>query len=242
MAGRHRHDEVGRERVFERLRNAGAELGSRLLRPLRVHVEDRDGPAASEKRPRRRLAVDAGADDRGGSCIRAAERLGGEHGSRARAQRGHRRGVEAGDEPPVLRARQENEPGDGRQPLGRIARERRHPLERGVAAAERRHRAEVARRVGGDVDLGRHRPLAPRVRDERLAHGLDGPLRRHRRLDVPPAEDRNAQSALTAETSASTDAFASPNSIDVFGSTNSGLSTPAKPGLIERLSTMTFFA
>ena len=46
---------------------SAAELGRRLLRPLRVHVEDRHRPAASEERPRSRLAVDAGADDRGGS-------------------------------------------------------------------------------------------------------------------------------------------------------------------------------
>ena len=40
----------------------------------------------------------------------------------------------------------------------------------------------------------------------------------------------DAQSALTPATSFSTDSFASPNSIAVFGSTKSGLSMPAKPG------------
>ena len=56
VAGRHRHDEVGPERLLERLCDTGAELGRRLLGPPRVDVEDRDRAAAREERPRRRLA------------------------------------------------------------------------------------------------------------------------------------------------------------------------------------------
>ena len=114
--------------------------------------------------------------------------------------------------------------------LLRVARERRHPLERRVTAAERGHRAEVAGRVRGHVDLGRHRPFASLVRHERVADERDSALRRHGGGDVSSAKERNrAQSALTAETSASTDDFASPNSIEVFGSTNSGFRCRRSP-------------
>ena len=111
-----------------------------------------------------------------------------------------------------------------------------------MTATERRHRAEVAGRVVRDVHLRRHRPLTARVRDERIAHRLDGALRRDRGLDGGAVhDDRRRHSALTAAVSFATDSFASPNSIIVFGSTKSGLSMPAKPGFIERFSTMTAF-
>src|SRR5262249_15384648 len=114
------------------------------------------------------------------------------------------------------------------------------PLQQRMPAAECRHRAEVAGRIVRDVRLRRHRPLAARVRDERCANRLDGTVGRHRLLDMAARKDWSARhSALTAAVSFATDSFASPKSIIVFGSTNSGLSMPAKPGFIERLSTMT---
>ena len=90
-----------------------------------------------------------------------------------------------------------------------------------MASAERRHRAEVAGGVRVDVDLRRHRPLAVRVRDERIAHGLECALRRNGFLDGGAVEERdvgNAQTALTATTSRSSAVFASSKSIVVFGS------------------------
>ena len=108
-----------------------------------------------------------------------------------------------------------------------------------MPGADRRHRAEVARRVVRHVDLRRHLPLAARVGDERVANGLDGAVGRHRLAHVAAREDRDAaHRALTPAVSLATDSFASPNSIIVFGSRKSGLSMPAKPGLIDRLSTI----
>jgi hypothetical protein len=57
-----------------------------------------------------------------------------------------------------------------------------------MAVAERRHGAEVARRVVRDVHLGRHRPRALCVRDERLADGVVGCERRYGGADVCAAE------------------------------------------------------
>ena len=70
-------------------------------------------------------------------------------------------------------------------PRARLPGERRHPLEERVAAAEGRHRAEIARRVVRHVDLRRHRPVATMVGDERVTDGVVRVLRRdggeHRR-------------------------------------------------------------
>ena len=142
-----------------------------------------------------------------GLGVRAADRLGREYGSSAGAQPGDGGGVEDRHElrrsPRSRGARARR----GRQAFRRVPGKRRHPLERGVAAAERGHRAEVAGRVGGHVDLRRHRPLAALVRDERLAHGLERALGRDSSRDVgrPKERDWPRQSALTAETSFSTE-------------------------------------
>ena len=61
-----------------------------------------------------------------------------------------------------------------------------------MAAAERRHRAEVSGRVVRDVDLRRHRPLAACVSDECVAHGVDGALGRDRRFDGRAVQDGTA--------------------------------------------------
>src|SRR3954453_16360316 len=109
-----------------------------------------------------------------------------------------------------------------------------------MAVAQRGHRAEVARRVVRHVQLRLHRPLAARMRDERVANRLDRSRRRHGEVDVPRGEDRNGrQRALTPATSFTTESFASPKSIAVFGSRKSGLSIPAKPVAIERFITTT---
>ena len=74
--------------------------------------------------------------------------------------------------------------------------------------------------------------------DERLADRLHGSVGCDSLLDVAGCEDGDAaQSAFTPAASFATDSFASPNSITVFGFTKSGLSMPAKPGLIERFRT-----
>src|SRR5439155_12571814 len=112
-----------------------------------------------------------------------------------------------------------DEASDRWQALRRVAREGRDPLQRGMAPAERRHGAEVPGRVSRDVDLRRHRPLAARIGDERIAHGLERTLRRDRGLDVASRQKRNrAQTALTAAISFSIAAFASSKSMTVFGS------------------------
>src|SRR5277367_4247246 len=113
-----------------------------------------------------------------------------------------------------------------------------------MSAAEGRHRPEITRRVIRDVDLWRHRPFAAIMRDERGANCLDRRSGRHGELDLARAEYRNASAhgALTPATSLSTDSFASPKSIPVFGSTKSGLSIPANPVAIERLLTTICFA
>ena len=100
------------------------------------------------------------------------------------------RGIE-GEEPAVLCRGDEDESRDGGQPPLRVAREGRDPLEERIAAAESGHRPEVAGRVGGDVDLRRHRPLAPRVGDERVAHRLDRSLRRDGGADMFAGEERD---------------------------------------------------
>ena len=119
-----------------------------------------DGRArARRRRPRRRPSRPSAAKQRaaarpftpapidGARRAWPPERLRGEHRRRAGPQRRHRPGVEQRLDHPRLGIGQDDEPGHGRQPARRIAREGRHPLEQRVTAAERRHRAEVARRV-----------------------------------------------------------------------------------------------
>ena len=72
-----------------------------------------------------------------------------------------------------LGVRDEHEAGDGRQPPGRVARERGDPLEQRVPVAERGHRTEVTGRVVRHVRLRRHAPRAAMVGDERLPDCLD---------------------------------------------------------------------
>src|SRR6266516_6124916 len=53
---------------------------------------------------------------------------------------------------------------------------------------------------------------------------------------------QNCQRFLTDAISLSTESFASPNSITVFGLRNSGFSLPAKPGFMLRFNTTTCWA
>ena len=242
VPGRDRDQQIGGERHLERRGNLGAELGGDLARALLVDVPDRYLPAAREERARRRTAVHTGADHRSRRRVVATQRLGREHRGRAGSERCHGRCVEDRPQLSVLGVRQEHDTRHRRQSALRVAGERGDPLEQRMSRAERRHRAEVPGRVVRDVDLRRHRPLAARVCDERLAHRFDRALRRDRLLDAAAVEDRyHRHRALTAAVSLATDSFASPNSIIVFGSRKSGLSIPANPGFIERLSTITAF-
>ena len=243
VAGRDRHEHVGGKRSLCGRGDVHAEFVGDGARAQLVDVPDRHLPATGEERPRHSAPVHACADDGGRPGVRARQHLRGQDRSRSGAQGGDGGRVHDRLEPSVVGGGQEHDAAHRRQPEPRIARERVDPLQQGMSAAQRRHRAEVAGRIVRDVHLRRHRPLAARMRDEALPYRLDRPLRRHRLLDVAGGEDEDArQSVLTDETSFSTDSFASPKSIDVCGSTKSGLSTPAKPVAIERFITTTCFA
>ena len=97
----------------------------------------------------------------------------------AGAQRGHRGRVEQRQRQAGRRIRQADDAVDGRQPLGEVGRKRGDPLQQREAAAERRHRAEVAVRRAQEVDLRGHRPLAAVVAQEGLADGVDRGLGGH---------------------------------------------------------------
>ncbi len=224
MAGRHRHEQIRCQRLLEpnRLCNRllqGIEVGHYVCGTLLVDVIELNGAAARQERARGGLPVHSRSHDRCGLRIGSAKRLGGQHRGCSRAERGDGRPVEHRAQHPVRGVRQQHEPGDRRQALLRVARKGRDPFQGGVTGSERGHRAKVARRIRGHVDLRRHRPLAARVGDERVAHRLERALRRDRGLDVPARKERNgAQTALTAAISFSIAAFASSKSITVFGS------------------------
>ncbi len=153
-----------------------------------------------------------------GDRAAAAERHRGEHGSRARPQSRHGTGVEHGLEHPGFGVGEHDEADDGGQPELGVSRKGRDPLEQRVAAAERGHSAKVPRRVVRHVELRLHRPFAAGVRDERLPYSLVRIGRRDRPAHVGAAEDRDAHWDFTAPISFTTDSFASPKSICVFGS------------------------
>jgi hypothetical protein len=193
---------------------SGPTLSSFLIDVMKKNVS-----AAREERPGRCNAVGARADDSRGLRVGAAERLRREHRSGACPQRRHGACVENGAQRSVRRVRKEHEPHHRRQPLSRIARERRHPFQKGMSASERGHRAEVPGGVGGHVDLRRHRPLAARIRHERVADGLERALGRDCGSNLLRRKDGYAtHTDLTAAISFSIAAFASSNSITVFGS------------------------
>ena len=183
-------DHLAGERLGSARGDAGAEPLGDELPPRRVHVPDERYDAVRDEHPRRLGAVHAAADDGVGRRLRPAERVRCEHARGGGAERRHRGGVEHGEEPSVLGVGEEHEPGDRREAAGRVARERRDPLEERVAVSDRRHRTEVAGRVVRDVHLRRHRPLRARVRLEGAADGVVGLVRRDGSLDVGRAEDR----------------------------------------------------
>ncbi len=191
MARGHRHHQVRGERLLAGPGDAGAEPEGRAARPALIDVPQRDLSPSSEERLRRCSPIDAGADNRRGLGIRAAERLRREDGRGAGTKRRHRPGVEHRAQHSVRRVGEKDEPGHRRQPTLRVAGKRRHPLQSRMACAERGHRAEVSGRIGGHVDLRRHRPVSVVVREEGLANRLERALGRNRFLDVPPREDRD---------------------------------------------------
>ncbi len=187
----HRHEQVGRERLLPRARGARADAPRSLGRPARVDVPEEHVAPPGDERRRRGRAVDACADDRGRGRVRLAERLRRQHRGRPRPQRGHGGRVEHGDQPPVGGVRDEHDAGHRRQAPCRVAREGGDPLEDGVAGPERRHGAEVPRRVGGDVHLRGHRPLAAGVGDEGGADGLHRARGRDRLADLGSGQERD---------------------------------------------------
>ena len=218
VSGRHGHEQVGCERLLSSCDDRAMLLGCPLPAPG-VDVVERHVAPTSKERSRRRDPVHARADDGRGLRVRAAERLRREYRGRTCAQRRHGACVESGTQRSVRCVRKEHEPHHGRQPLSRIARERRHPFQKCMSASERGHRAEVPGRVGGHVDLRRHRPLAARICHERAAYGLERALRRDCGSNLLRRKDRYpAHTDLTAAISFSIAAFASSNSITVFGS------------------------
>ena len=116
-AGGHRHDEICRERVFERRGDVRSELARRGSARASIRVVDRHRSAARDKGASCRAAVHPHADDGCGRGVRAADRLGREHGGGARPQPRHRSRVEDRDELTVLRIREQNEPTCRRQAL-----------------------------------------------------------------------------------------------------------------------------
>ena len=208
----------GAERFLLGRSDADAELGCDRTTALLVDVPERHVPPARLQASGGGPAVDARADDRRSS--REPERLGRERGRGARPQRRHGARVEHGLDEAGLGVREHHQAADRRQPAGGIAGERRHPLQERVAAAERRHRPEVAGGVVRHVQLRLHRPLAARVREEAGAHRLVGALGGNRRVDVTGREERDCHgySAFSAALTSSSACFASAKSIEVFGS------------------------
>ena len=176
-ARRHGHDDVRGERVLPARRHRPSDLLRDLPGAVGVQVPNDDVATARAEGPSDRAPVHARADHRSRPAVRAAERLGGEHGRCAGPSRRDRARVEHGDERPVRGVRQEHETRHRRQPARRIPGERRDPFQERVPAAERRHGAEVARRVGRHVDLGRHRPFAACIGDEGVTHSSERAFR-----------------------------------------------------------------
>ena len=245
VARRHRHDEVGGERLLARAGDVGAELVGRRLAPARrrrprarragrargtsAPPRARSRPRRSPRPPPRPARPSVSAASTAAAPVRSAVTAPASSTATSR---------------PSVGVREQHEPRHRRQAARRVARERRHPLEQRVPAAERRHRPEVAGRVGRHVDLRRHRPLAARVGDERVAHRLDRPLRRDGRLDVPrPVKNGTTSERLDGARRASRPTpsrrrTASPSS----GRRRAGCRSRRSRGSSMRFSTTTFCA
>ncbi len=198
---RHRHEQIGCESLGARRRDAARLRRDRCGAGL-VEIPDERRAADCGERPRRRGAVDPGADHRGRLCVLPPQHVGRDHRRSARAERRDGPRVEQCLDDPRLGVREHDEAAHGRQAAGRVAGERRHPLEQRVTAAERGHRAEVPSGVVRDVELRLHRPVAARVGNERIPDGVIRRPRRDRRQDVASAEERNhRRSVVSAELS-----------------------------------------
>ena len=254
VAGRHRHEQVGGERLLS-VRPTWAPMlrgGPLSLAPGRGRRERPRGLARGTSSPRRLPFTPAPTT----AAVSASGRPSVSAASTAAAP--VRRAVTApasrtARSVPFDASESRTSAHHRRQPLRGVSRKGRHPLERSVPAAERGHRPEVACGIRGHVDLRRHRPLAARVGDEGVAHRLECALRRDRRLHVLRGKDRNLpracsvcrhrsrpvisdargqqschalnaapqaapQTDFTAAINFSIAAFASSNSITVFGS------------------------
>ena len=197
----------------------------------RVDVPERNVRAPREERPRRRAAVDPGADT---AAVAASGRASVSAASTAAAP--VRSAVTApasstASSSPVVRVREQHHarsPSASRAPgcpgttsPTSAARDRRRaPASRGSrrpgSSSRRASAASTTRRA-----RGRRTPRAPpRPRPGDTASST-----------CRGREDRDSrQRALTPATSFTTESLASPNSIAVFGSRKSGLSMPGEPG------------
>lgn len=191
MPGGDRHQQIRPQRFLKTRGYVCAEVARRSLGSGRVDIPHRHGPAAGDERPHRGPAVDPDTDDRGALRVRAPQNVSGDHRRGSGSQRGHRAGIENRFHDSGLCVGEHDEAAHGGKSPRWISRKGRDPFQQCVPTAERRHRAEVARRVVRDIELRLHRPLAARVGDERLAHGAVGCCGRDGGLDVPRAEERN---------------------------------------------------
>ena len=163
-----------------------AELRGQRFGPFRAGVRADSRPVAGGGQTARRPgAVDPAADD--------ADRFGAVGGEDLRRDSGRGAGAQRGDRPQSMIARsspvpalgEEQRPGDDRQTALGVVGERGHPLQQREALAARGHGAEVAVRRRVEVDLRRHRPLAPR-----------------RGARTPAASARSPRAGLTAASTA----------------------------------------
>ena len=119
------------------------------------------------------------------------ERLGRDRRDRAGPQGGDRPRVEQHQRLAGGGVRQADHAGHRRQPLGRVARERRDPLDQRQPVAAGRHRPEVAVRRALQVDLRRHHPVARVMAQERLPDAVDRLARGDRREHGVVVENRD---------------------------------------------------
>ena len=214
---RHRDDDLARECFCGARRDTRAKTLGDELATARVDVPDERRHTVCDEHPGRLGAVDAAPDHGVRGSLGATERVSGEHAGRRSSERRHRGSVEDSEQAAVLGVREQHEPGHRRQAARRVPRERGDPLQQRMPVSDRRHGAEVACRIVRHVDLRWHRPRRARMRLERATNGVVRLVRRDSSLDVGGPEDGD-HADFTAEISLSTDSFASPNSIVVFGS------------------------
>ena len=175
VARRDAGDDVTRQRLLARSRApAVAELRRQRLGDVRPWVvADARRVARGDQAARRPRTVQARADQPGARSAGRRERQRRHRRDGAGSQRGDRAGIDDRQRLGGRGVRQQHDAHHGRLAVRGVARERADPLQHREPVAERGHRAEVAVRRRVEVDLGRHRPFAAAVAQERLARVLD---------------------------------------------------------------------